>query len=445
MKKGLAAEIEKIGLVDTHEHLRLPFPKNPGREIGLFELFANNVPFPFRTNYYLRADLISAGMNPEIWKGAPKSPRQSFRMTVPFLDHVRTSSYFLSFLLGLQEVYGFSGRLEKESEWLALDRRVRKAYRDDGWEMFVLKKKAGLEKMFYCYGWKPESDGFLQPVLRMDNYLNLCYQVWPWLTEQRWPRGWEGDHKFTLAELGIRINGFDDYLASFDPIFRRAKAKGTVAVKIASAYNRSLEYRPVSLAAAGKIFSRRNRRLTDGELRAFENALMPVLLKKCVDYDLPVQIHTGFLAGNATPTSLRGINPFLLQNVLFDNPEARFVLFHAGYPHLRETLTLVKKFPHVHLDICWLPLISFSAARAFLGEALETVPANKIMWGGDSHNVESILGAARFARRLVTGVLEEKIRRKEILPGRAAEIARGILRDNAIRLFRLAETGCRHI
>lgn len=437
MKKDIAREIKKIKIIDTHEHFRVPLQRNPKKEIGLFELFAN-IYYPFRTLYYLRSDLISAGMKIEAWDGKIKSPKESYRIVAPFLKHVKTSSYFLFFLSGLKKIYGFKGGLEKEADWLNLDRKVRESYRRDDWEISVLKNRVGIKKMFYSYGWKPEKDNFFCPVLRMDNYLNLAYTTFPKFdTIIKWPKGWEMDHEFTLSGLGIKVDGFDDYLKSFDRILSIAKKKGTAAVKIGSAYNRSLEFKPAGMSAARKIFAKREGKVSDEEARKFENALMPFLIEKCIRHDLPIQFHTGFLAGNATPTGLFGINPLHLQNFIFKYPEGKFVLFHGGYPYLRETLVLGKKFPNVFLDSCWLNLISRSAARMFLTEALETVPTNKLMWGGDCDSAESICGAVLSVRQLLSEVLSEKVERREVTTAQAVKIVRGILHDNAIKIFKI--------
>ncbi len=422
MKPGLLSEIEKIRLIDTHEHVRVGLRlRDRGREIGLFDIFA--------TNQYLRAELISAGMPPENWEKAGGDPDRDHRLLSLYLAAVSSTSYFASLRAGLERIYGFRGDLSRKTDWLRLDRRVRNAYRDRSWEESVLREQAGVEKLFYCYGWNYRPCRWFVPVLRMDNFFDL--------TDKNWPRAWEQDHLLNLAEKGIAGETFAGLPDGLEKIFRWAKEKKTAAVKMASAYTRSLEFKPAPLSAARKIFDRRGRGVTPAAARAFEDATMPFLLNACIRHRLPVQFHTGLPGGNASRLALAGSNPALLQNLIFAFPEARFVLFHGGYPFLGESLNLGKKFPNVYLDLCWLPLLSYSTARRFLAEALEAVPANKIMWGGDCHNVESITGAACFFRALLAEVLGEKVEKKEIGRTRALAIARGILSENARSLYRL--------
>lgn len=83
------------------------------------------------------------------------------------------------------------------------------------------------------------------------------------------------------------------------------------------------------------------------------------------------------------------IFPLHLVNLLLEYREARFDLFHAGYPYQGEVAALGKNFPNVYVDLCWLHVISPWVARQTLHEWIETVPANKILgFGGDYLFVE---------------------------------------------------------
>ena len=71
--------------------------------------------------------------------------------------------------------------------------------------------------------------------------------------------------------------------------------------------------------------------------------------------------------------------------------------------------SLALMFPNVHLDMCWLPLISYAGFKRAFSEWLSYVPASKFLWGGDCHFVEGIYGAVCMVREGLASVLADKI------------------------------------
>ncbi len=69
---------------------------------------------------------------------------------------------------------------------------------------------------------------------------------------------------------------------------------------------------------------------------------------------------------------------------------------------------------NVWVDTTWLATASHSAAkRAFL-EWLETIPADRLMFGADSDFPEEIYGSVIVMRRCLAEVLAEKVEAGEI-------------------------------
>ncbi len=90
------------------------------------------------------------------------------------------------------------------------------------------------------------------------------------------------------------------------------------------------------------------------------------------------------------------------------------------------------------LDLCWAYIISPAYAGRFLDEAIETVPADKILgFGGDYQVAEGTYGHAVLCREVVSKVLAGKVAAGYWSEGEALRFARAILRENAIRVFRL--------
>jgi len=159
-------------------------------------------------------------------------------------------------------------------------------------------------------------------------------------------------------------------------------------------------------------------------------------IRRAIDHNLPLQVHTGLQEG--TGNLLLNSHPLQLVNLFLEYPEARFDLFHAGYPFQSELATLGKNFQNVYLDLCWVHVISPWVARQTLHEWLETVPANKIFaFGGDYIFVEGAYAHSRMARTNVAEVLAEKVSSGYLTEAEAFTLAHMLLRDNAIRFFRL--------
>lgn len=67
-----------------------------------------------------------------------------------------------------------------------------------------------------------------------------------------------------------------------------------------------------------------------------------------------------------------------------------------------DLLGLLHSYSNVYADLCWLPLISTSAAKRFLREALEIGGSNRILWGCDTWTSEESYGAVLAFRRVVS-------------------------------------------
>jgi predicted TIM-barrel fold metal-dependent hydrolase len=164
---------------------------------------------------------------------------------------------------------------------------------------------------------------------------------------------------------------------------------------------------------------------------------MHQVIQRAIEIDLPIQIHTGLQEGSGN--FLVNSNPLHLVNLLIEYREARFDLFHAGYPYQGEMATLGKNFANAYVDLCWVHVISPWVARQTLHELIETVPANKIFaFGGDYFFVEGTYGHACMARNNVAKVLAEKVEMDYLTEDEAVALARRYLRENAIRFFRLS-------
>lgn len=100
-----------------------------------------------------------------------------------------------------------------------------------------------------------------------------------------------------------------------------------------------------------------------------------------------------------------------------------------------DLLGLLHSSSNVYADLCWLPLISTSAAKRFLREALEIGGSNRILWGCDTWTSEESYGAVLAFRRVVSEVLSEMCQEGYLSCEEACYTAGQIWRGNALKLF----------
>jgi len=249
-----------------------------------------------------------------------------------------------------------------------------------------------------------------------------------------------GDLKNIEADTGVAIHALGDLRTAMRLTLERSLAEGAVGVKIGLAYRRTIRFEKVAEADAERVFTRLFGHLGEGtswdEARPLQDYMIHQVVRAAIDHDVPIQIHSGLQEGNEN--LLTNSNPTLLANLFLEYREAKFDLFHGGYPYMGEALALAKNFQNVWLDLCWLHIISPSAAARMLHEAIEAVPANKIFaFGGDFIIPEGAYGHSVMARQIVSRVLTEKVEEGYLTEEEAATLARRVLRENPAALYKL--------
>lgn len=196
-----------------------------------------------------------------------------------------------------------------------------------------------------------------------------------------------------------------------------------------------------TMPEAETVFNQIARHLGEGpswlEAKPLQDYMMHQVIRAALEAGLPLQIHTGLQEGNEN--IITNADPTHLINLFIEYREAKFDLFHGGYPYIHEWATLAKNFANVYADLAWMHIISPEIGRQLLHELIETVPENKIMaFGGDAVTVEMAYGHSRMARQVVTRVLTEKVVEGYLTADEAIALARRILRDNPAALFKLS-------
>lgn len=438
----LEREINKIKIVDTHEHLQ----KEKNRIKSKID--------PFKTflSQYISSDLISSGMSYKelsaiMDDNVPLEER--WEKLSPYWDDVQNTAYAKSIRIAIRDLYSIDRIEEKTIKELArkMNQRNKK-----GLYKWVLKDKAGIEIALQDTILKIRGHDFwnvvpIEKTIDVDRSLFAPvhrFHDFILITERT-------DLDFLSKRLGYPIHSLEDLLKAFRIEFERLASK-IYAVKVWIAYRRSIFFDKTTYADAEKVFNeilrqRSFKRIDVGDMRltvpegiAFEEAkplqdfMVHEMIRLSIKHRLPIQIHTGFHEGNEN--IVENSNPMKLVNLFLEYKEAKFDIFHGGYPFLDETAALVKNFPNVYVDFCWLHLLAPSLARRVLYEWLDSLPSNKILgFGGDYVFVEGSYGHSIIARQNIASVLKSKLEEGSMNFEETKDMAKKLLRDNAIRLF----------
>ena len=210
--------------------------------------------------------------------------------------------------------------------------------------------------------------------------------------------------------LGRPIISLDDYVESFEIYFKRCVDFGIVCLKDQSAYERTLAYENPTKAEAEKVFNDIvfNPRGTYGDdfVRPLDDWLFHYALNMAARYGLPVQLHTGHMAG--IRNDITKANAVRLAPTIELHRNVNFALFHGNWPYMDEYLFLGKNYPNVWLDLCWVQSIDPVYCVELMKRAVMTVPHNKVFaFGGDTGAVEWVAGYLTLARDNVACALAE--------------------------------------
>ena len=439
VNERIQSAVEGIRVVDTHEHI-MPEAERDEYAVDFGYLFA----------HYNTSDLVSAGMPLRLLQGVrlpmyryeivfnerlregkaipgpdpeDMSLEERWQALEPYWERIRNTAYARQTLITAREIFGVED-LNRDT-YAQLSQAIA-ASRKPGWYHQVMKEKAGIDVSVIDIHTTDVDRSLFAPAVRMDYLISARTRV-------------ELDR--IEEEEKATIHSLDDLVKAMRSALERQVQNGAVAVKSALAYRRPLQYDKVSRHGAEIAFNRVAKSLGQGpswvEVKPLQDYMMHQVIRGAIEEGLPVQVHTGLQESNEN--IITNSNPTLLINLFMEYKDARFDLFHGGYPYVHEWATLAKTFPNVYADFTWLQIISPSVSRGLLHEVIETVPGNKISaYGGDSITVEMAYAHLRMAKEVVTRVLSEKVAEGYMKEDAAISLARRMLRDNPAELFNLS-------
>ncbi len=440
--RRIRQKVEKIPLVDTHEHF-IPEEKRLNTELDLFYLFP----------HYASSDLVSSGMSLETLdeiRISDRSLEEKWEKFKPYWERIRNTAYSKALLIAIRDLFEIEDI--DENTYRKLSEKIASSNRK-GWYRYVLNEKANIDLAIWDFpeggesqteamrierivesrklqGMKkvPSTDvDFLLPVARFDGFVCI--------------RSLDEIRKLE-REYNVAVHTLNDLLKALDFAFDRRVKEGIVGIKTGLAYARILEYEKVTDYEAEALFNRIFQHLGEGlswrESKPLQDFMMHQVIQRAINYNLPIQIHTGIQAFNGN--IITNSNPTHLINLFIEYDKAVFDIFHAGYPYTGELAAIAKNFSNVYVDMCWFHIVSPSVARRVLEEWIEMIPSNKIFaFGGDYTIVEGAYAHSRIARDNVARVLTKKVEEGYFEEEEAVKLAHKILRDNAYEVFKLRQ------
>lgn len=439
----LREEIERISLVDTHEHF---ITEEERRSLSL-DLF-------YLIPHYASSDLVSSGMPASVLEelrgvgDRQLSLEDKWKKLEPYWIRIKNTGYARALQIVARDIFGVEDINQKT--YGILSEKIASSNKK-GWYAHILRDKANIEcsiveylrgDSIYGPAQRPETG-----LLYLDRRVGMAIPAFGLDSLKRVEnldglvatRNLEGIRD-AERRYDISIHTLDDLLRVLDLVFERGTSEGIVGVKTALAYNRVIYYEKTTRYEAERLFNRIFDHLGEGiswrEAKPLQDFLMHQVIHRAIEAKLPIQIHTGLQEGIGN--IITNADPTHLINLFIQYPQARFDIFHASYPYTGELTTLAKNFPNVYADLCWMYVISPYAARRTLAEWIETLPSNKVFgFGGDYFIVEGAYAHAKMARDNVARVLTEKVEEGYFSPSEAVAFARRILRDNALEVFQI--------
>jgi len=268
--------------------------------------------------------------------------------------------------------------------------------------------------------WSPGSD------LGRPELFRPTYRINHWVMAHR-PGAADHNGNSPWSLPGFEPASPEEYLALMEAQVEAAVAGGSVALKSALAYDRPVSFDNPDWDAARRAF--RCQESAEHDRRAFGDVVMHRICDVAARLGVPLQVHLGL-------GTISGSRPMLFEPTVAAHPGTIFDLFHGGYPWCSEIGGLLHNYGNVIADLCWLPLISTTAAVRALHEYLDVAQsADRIVWGDDTWTGEEAYGARLAWEHVLAKVLAERTADGLCSPKQAEALAEKLMYRNAEKLF----------
>lgn len=232
-----------------------------------------------------------------------------------------------------------------------------------------------------------------------------------------------------------------DYRAfALESIARRQEA-GFVGLKLATAYVRSFGIEEVERAEAEEAYRKLSTSTQVDPLayRRLADYLVYEIAEFAMQRELPIQVHTGI--GHSEPgLRLAHADPQALESFLA-NPRLnrlKIVLMHGGFPFSDTLTALATSHGNVFVDFSMMAHLHVGMLRRLLEEWMETLPANKVMFGTDTTAPEHHIASSLRARALLDEVFTAGVRSGLWTPTQVDWLAQRVLWENTADVYQVS-------
>jgi len=349
-------------------------------------------------------------------------PRPDPERRKQFLDHCAINSYYVWLEKGIQKVHQFNEKITPEN-WDRLSERICERHNSPLVHLDILrdvgKYRRSILDNYWNYGSNNGHPEIFASTIRTDMFVTSFHPSAP---------DHDGNTPFQFYR-DAPIENFDDYLKFLEDLFTKWRENGAVAMKSASAYDRSLDYGEADRAEAARIFYQPIEKVSAAGRKYYEDFMFNWFCQLAIRLDVPFQVHTGL-------GKLSGSSPLKFEPVILRYPQIHFVLFHAGYPWYDDLAGLAHNYSNISIDMVWTPIISTTGAILALHEFLEVAhSSDRIAWGSDAWTSEEAIGALLAWRHVIAKVLAEKVDDGYLDMAEAEHLAEKLMYRNAAKLY----------
>lgn len=394
------SKILDLKIFDSHEHI----PSEDERKTMKLDFFHFFL-------CYCSTDLVSSGFNEDdliIIRNPEIDLEKRWKMFYPYWNNIKNTMYSKTLLLALKDLYGLEKidfeNIKELSNKLEETKKIE--FYDD-----ILLNKCKIEyilnhlESITDFKDKYIDKKYFLPVTCLDDIIKVASLEEIYALEK---------------EYDIDLYRFSNFLELIDRIFESRKDKH-YGLKYWLAYFRSLYFDEASFDDAERDFIKIHKienfsyinlnykdYILKSELKSFQNYICRYCIEKAIEYNIPIQIHTGVLERNRN--DITHSSPTLLNNLFLKYRKAKFDIFHIGYPFTDELISMVKSFQNVYINMCWIPELSRTLYKNYLNLLIEIIPSNKIFgFGGDYLFIEGTYAAQKIAREVISEVITEKV------------------------------------
>lgn len=249
---------------------------------------------------------------------------------------------------------------------------------------------------------------------------------------------------FKVARLSGPPPTLVGYLTFVDEQLARWKKQGAVAVKFFDAYHRTLMFREGPRARAEALYARGlGSPLSRADYLILQDTIARHIFLAAGSLNLPVHIHTSH--GGGPFLRLIESDVRLLEEVVND-PRflgTNFVLIHGGAPLIEQAAYMAGSKTHVWIDLSAMPFLYPTPELARAIVKYLTFAPERVLFGTDAGGSPTVpiapdvhqLALAPALREALTLALTDLVRDGVWDEATAIRVGRGVLRENARRLY----------